>query len=46
MSVDLLNFVEVMKDVREGALSSWKALKKFGGIAEKNFVISTNASVA
>ena len=44
MSVDLLNFVEVMKDVREGALSSQKVFKKFGGIVEKYFVIRTNAS--
>ena len=45
MSVDLFNFVEIMKDVREGALSSYKLLKKSGGIVEKNFVIRSNAFV-
>ena len=45
MSVDLFNFVVVVMDVREGALSSKNVLKKFGGIDEKNFVIRTNASV-
>ena len=45
MSVHLFNFVEVMKDVREGVLSSYKVFKKFGGIVEKNFVIRTNAFV-
>ena len=45
MSVDLFNFVKAMKDVREGALSSKKVCKKIGGIAEKNFVIRSNAPV-
>ena len=44
MSVDLFNLIEVMKDVREGVLSSYKVLKKVGGIDE-NFVIRTNTSV-
>ena len=43
MSVYLFSFVEMMKDVREGALSSWKVFKKFCGIVDKNFVIRTNA---
>ena len=45
MSVDLPNFVRVMKDVREGVLSRWKVLKKFRGNAVKNVVISPIASV-
>ena len=45
MSVDLLNFVEMMKDVREGVLSSLKVFKKFGGIVEKIIVIRTNVFV-
>ena len=45
MSVDRFNSVEVMKDVREGALSSYKVYKNLGGIVEKNLVIRTNASV-
>ena len=45
MSVDLFIFVEVMKDVREGVLSSQKVPKMFGGIVGKNFVIRTNAFV-
>ena len=43
LCVDLFNFVEVMKDAREGDLSSKKVLKKFGGIVEKTFLIETNA---
>ena len=45
VSVDLFNFVEVMNDVREGALSSYEVLRKFGGIVDKNFVIRTNAFI-
>ena len=39
MCVDLFSFVEVIKDAREGELSTSKILKKFGGIDEKTFVI-------
>ena len=45
MSVNLLSFVEVMKVVREWALSSYKILQNVCGIVEKNFVIRTNAFV-
>ena len=45
MSVDLFIFVEVMKDVIEGVLSSRKVFKKFGGTVEKKIFIRTNALV-
>ena len=44
MTVDLFNLDEVMKDVRDGVLSSWKVFKMFGGIVDNNFVNRTNAS--
>ena len=43
MSVDLFNFVEATKDVREGVSSSYRLFKKIGAIVDKNFVIRTNA---
>ena len=43
VSVDLFDFVEVTKDVREGVSSSYRLFKKIGAIVNKNFVIRTNA---
>ena len=43
MSVNQLNYVDVMKDVREGVLSRYEVFKQFGVVAEKFFVIRTNA---
>ena len=45
MSVNQLNYFEVMRDVMEGVLSRYEVFKQFGGSAEKIFFIRTNAFV-